>query len=151
MGNNARMKSATTSRGCAASGRQSGTHSPLSAVLTQRFPPKAMFVLAQNCRRVNFKTSLVNYRLRQLRHRGGLRLAREAARSESLHLRDVRCPSVVLAFVVAQRQQCPLQGNSSVGPMETSVFVTDLAQVARAGRRGFSDPRSFLSLASNRI
>ena len=33
-------------------------------------------VLAQDCRRAHFKTSLVNYRLRQLRDRGGLRLAR---------------------------------------------------------------------------
>ena len=42
-------------------------------------------VLAQDRRRAHFKASLVGHQLRQLWDRGGFRLAREAARSGSLH------------------------------------------------------------------
>ena len=44
-----------------------------------------VMVLAQDRRRAHFKASLVGHQLRQLWDRGGLRLAREAARPGSLY------------------------------------------------------------------
>jgi hypothetical protein len=43
------------------------------------FPPKAMFGSGPRSRRSHLKTSLVDYRLRQLRHRGRSGFASEAA------------------------------------------------------------------------
>ena len=50
-----------------------------------RLGQKLFVVLAQDRRRAHFKASLVGHQLRQLWDRGGFRLAREAARSGSLH------------------------------------------------------------------